>query len=301
LQQNEVRNFVTKTPSDAMIMIEANKPVEEAIKILSENKILSLPVIDPTTKQILGLVDMLDIVCHVVSVVPDSSLLKGLDYKSLDSIGKAITKEPIMNIIDKSGRNPFTPIHENSPSSIAALLLATGIHRVPIYNSEGEIVSMLSQSDVIRLVNAWLPLGDMKQISTKKAKDLGLGIKSVISINQSECVLMALSLISKHGVSAVAVVTDDGKLAGNFSVSDLRGISMSSWSEFMLPITNYLEKYGRDSLKPIHVFAEVTLAQAMNEIVKSKVHRVWVVDTALKPVSVISMTDIMIMVRDFCV
>jgi len=55
--------------------------------------------------------------------------------------------------------------------------------------------------------------------------------------------------------SAVALVDDDGKLAGTFSSSDLRGLFMESWSSFDEPVGEWLKKNHPASLYALSMSA----------------------------------------------
>jgi CBS domain-containing protein len=55
-------------------------------------------------------------------------------------------------------------------------------------------------------------------------RQLGLGISDVISVNADSPVLDALSLMSKHDISSVAVLSHMGVIVGNISMTDVKVI-----------------------------------------------------------------------------
>ena len=66
----------------------------------------------------------------------------------------------------------------------------------------------------------------------------------VITINQAEKAVEAFKAMHKHGVSAVAVVDDNGLLVGNISNTDLKviGYDAALLSQLFIPITEFLSK-----------------------------------------------------------
>lgn len=94
------------------------------------------------------------------------------------------------------------------------------------------------------------------------------------------------------GVSAVALVNAEGKLTGNFSATDLKGLYDETMPSLLDTAQDYLEKFSPSSLKPTCIRAETTVADAVKTMVEDKVHRLWVIDADFKPVGVVSMTDL---------
>jgi CBS-domain-containing membrane protein len=86
-----------------VITLKTTDWVEKAIKILSENKILSVPVIDGSKDKIgcVGLVDILDIVHYIDKVAPEDDALNSDTLKSLEVAGRAIAMEEVGWIISK--------------------------------------------------------------------------------------------------------------------------------------------------------------------------------------------------------
>lgn len=115
-----------------------------------------------------------------------------------------------------------------------ASMMSRGLHRVPIIDiSTNEIVRIVTRSDVtIFLFNNLTRLGNrvLDAVSTIRNS-----LTPVISIHQSAPLIEALRLMNDNNISAIPICDDHGKLADNFSCSDLRQIlqESSSSSDFM--------------------------------------------------------------------
>jgi len=53
-------------PPKPILWIEKNASISVALKLLNQNRILSLPVIDSLTNQSIGVIDVMDITFYVV-------------------------------------------------------------------------------------------------------------------------------------------------------------------------------------------------------------------------------------------
>jgi len=112
-------------------------------------------------------------------------------------------------------------------------------------------------------------------------------------VREDAAVVLALSVIANRRVSAVPVLSVDGKLVGNFSASDLRGIGSEDYPNLLRPIKEYLSQHNFKSLFPITCSASETLENVLCKMVATKVHRVWVVDSEKRLLGVVSITDVM--------
>jgi CBS-domain-containing membrane protein len=120
-----------------------------------------------------------------------------------------------------------------------------------------------------------------------------LGQPSSITIHDQA--LIAFKKIHQDGVSAVAVVGDDGRLVGEVSAADLRGLNRERLSDLTKPVIMFLKSSKGDLTKPLTCHGKFTLSQVMAGIIRSKAHRVWVVDEDDVPIGVITLSDILSM------
>jgi CBS domain-containing protein len=65
-----------------------------------------------------------------------------------------------------------------------------------------------------------------------------------------------------------------------------------------LSVKDYLTQHSKASLTPIASKRSDTLATVVTLMLEKRIHRVWVVDAADKPIGVVAMTDVFKVVRD---
>lgn len=121
-------------------------------------------------------------------------------------------------LLDLSRKNPFYSVTADSTLLQAMDVFSKGIHRVAVAGPDGELVGVLTQSNVSqylfpKLINS--PEGK------KTLKDFGLGKSKVISIGSEAQVFAALNLMHDNGVSSVPLVDHGGHLVGSISMSDV--------------------------------------------------------------------------------
>ena len=272
--------------------------VEEAVKLLSEHKIQSCPVIkfnkDAPKFECVGMVDMLDIASYVVSVAPTDRELEDHELKRLEMAGRAMSLVPITRVIDHSGRDPLMPLYENSPLSEVCSLFGQGIHHVVIFNQESEeVVNVYSQTDLIKFLVGHLHMGESKAVSSKTAGELGIGASGIVKVSSSSTVIEGLRLMQKEKISSLALVdplTD--RLVGNFSASDLVGLYQEHFPSFKSSLKDFLETHSEKSLSPNCARLDSTLLDIVKLLDENNLHHLWVVDDDFKPTGIISITDI---------
>ncbi|KAI8875546.1 cystathionine beta-synthase, partial [Backusella circina FSU 941] len=143
---------------------------------------------------------------------------------------------------------------------------------------------------------------DIETIMNKTLRQLGLGESHVIAVNADSTVLEALSLMSKHGVSSVAVLGHMGMVLGNISMTDVKHV-MNSYHHQLLwktcfQFTSIVRTKqgiddGQDRIPVFDVRLDTTLGFAIAKLLATKSHRVWVIDERDRTIGVVSMTDVM--------
>jgi len=273
-----------------------NQTLEAAMKLLSDNKILGAPV--TFNGEVIGIIDVLDIVQFVVKVAPNALDLK-LNPTALETVGRAIAWKTVGEVVNESGRNPLVPIYASDPATSAISYFAQGFHRAVVFNSERQVIGVLSQTALVERMGEMLKHGDNKAIASRNLQSLGLGMAEPVTIKSSASVLDGLNALAGFNVSAIAIIDGSGKLCGNFSASDLRGIYAEHLPSFHKTIVEFLQEHSPQSLKPRAIYRDATLADCIDELQTEQVHRLWCIDGDFKPIGLVSNTDLMQLAQNF--
>jgi len=282
-----------------VISIDAESYAEEALRILKEKNILSLPVYD-SKGLCLGILDIFDIMTHTIWGVyfADKSPEKQESFTDFSKIKmKDIIREEYLG-------KPKRTFFFESNQSLDALMktLSTNIHRVIVSTTDSNGIQghkILSQWDVVEYL--WRNMSKLnRQVLIKSVRDLGYGsskkfkFEPVWCIGKNDSALYGFKRMYFHDVRAVAVVDDSGKLIGNLSSSDLRGITSENLALVQLSAIEFLKKINesKDIQKMITCHPNDRFKEIMTKMMISKVHRVWIVDSECRPIGVLTLTDI---------
>jgi len=278
--------------------LKSNQTVEDAVRLFSQNKILSAPVTDPTNpNQLVGMVDMLDLTHFILSVCPPDTT----NQEDLERASRAMAFKELSEVMNTSGRDPPAPLNHNQPITLAIDLFASGIHRIPITDCDEKLVGLFSQSNLVTYLADHITRGKCKHMGSQTLRELGLGLGGVTSSPPTDSVLSLIKKLDTEGVSSVALIDPNtNQYVGNFSVTDLRGLWHELLPTFTLSAQEYLAQHHPQSLRVDPISTETaTLEQVVQMMYQLKVHRLWTVDATGTPAGVVSMTDLMKLIRDY--
>lgn len=244
LVEKNVKRRETVTLTDETTM-------EEALKILAENRILSAPVLDSKDKtRCLGMISVLNIASHV-SRIPlsgdDASAAEKIK-SNIDLAKTKVTECVSFDVDDDYGVLLLTKDEDavQSSAATAALLMARAWHRIVVVDEQCTMVTTISQSDLIQEVAALLKDESMASLAGTKLQDLGIATESPKCFKSSDTVLQAVHSIADRNISAVGIVEDEGKLCGSFEAADLKGLTSETITDVLLPLNEFVKKYGSD-------------------------------------------------------
>jgi len=284
-------------PPQRRILITVKKTdlISKAFKTLIDNHLLSAPVYDVKGHAYVGFIDMLDMVAHVLAALTEEEITGEPNMAELlESKRLCFANDTCGTITDLSKRNPYYPVEVSTTVlTVVNLVSRVKVHRIPVITKENELSTVITQSHIIHLIASHL--SHFGAIISMTVGDLRLGYTNVITINETERAIEAFKKMYEHGVSAIGVVDDSGKLVGNVSNSDLKviGYDAALLSHLFIPITEFMAKLPKNEIitGPIAVTPESTFEEAVTKLHITRVHRVYVVQDH-KPVGIITGLEI---------
>ncbi|KAI9230056.1 MAG: hypothetical protein DHS80DRAFT_12951 [Piptocephalis tieghemiana] len=296
-----------------LIELEASTNLHDACRRLMEAGVSSVPVFDPETKTYVGMFDYADFLTYFLIVLHRTKLLDieeatGLndDEELAKAVGQAAAQQnmPVRRVSDISHQNPFYSCIPNTTLSQVVDILSKGIHRLVIMDDGVKARAILSQLTVVKYFTEHIfQLPSLEGIVSKTLEELHLGIdKKVITISIDKLVLEALTTMSSNRVYSLAVVDKEGKLAGNFSLSDVKHLMRTDRRRLLnTTLKDFISKIkleqgieaGQDTVLVFQVHAQHTLRLVMAKIVATKAHRMWITDESGQVVGVVTLTDIL--------
>lgn len=141
-------NIITCTP---------DTPIDDALELIVQHEITGLPVVDPVTNTVVGIVSDFDLL--VLEGVSDDEKQGGLfpqagdDWNSFFTVQKYVEKNKGKVVGDIMTTEPVCVRVETSLSSAAHVLLHKKIRRLPVIDGDGQLVGIITRSTIIKA--AW--------------------------------------------------------------------------------------------------------------------------------------------------
>jgi len=280
-----------------IVEVDEDATVEQVLEIMNQNNIISVPIYqDKKGKKVYtGIVNNFDIVAYLGFAAYFSggesiteSDLKILEYESV----------PIKEIQGFSEEGQTLWIFDPTALLMDVAKIFTNpdkrVHRVLVSQRDREFAfRMLTQTDVVR----WIVKNcNSFPVLQKRLSDLGLANPAgglVFKVPENLQTIKALNQIVKNKVHAVAVIDETGKIVSTLSESDVRPLNNSNLNKILMPTTDFLKEFHNGRLThPVTCGPGDSLLDVAISAVGAKIHRVWVVDSAERPIGVVTLSDI---------
>jgi len=290
-------------PQSSIFTIDSKDNLSKAFHLLASKNIYSAPVYNSSTQEYLGFLDLLDIVAFIVHIFDKQRghIHHKEDgttdlYELLEQVEK-FDLEHATRVIGLAVQNPMCPIHTGAPIKKALeIFVKSGAHRIPIVEKK-QIKSVLTQSALVSWINSILP-HISHDLRKKTVRELGIGLKEVVSVRLDATVIDAFRLMAEHKIHGVAVVDEKGEIFSNLSAKDVKFLQPDAlFTKMYRPTLELIQLVRSTNLKAVFPSFCVDLNSTFEEVIKKlavlKVHRLYVEDEHRRPIGVISLGDIL--------
>ncbi|TPX47324.1 hypothetical protein SeLEV6574_g02740 [Synchytrium endobioticum] len=302
------------------VYIDATATVEEAASILTNNNISSAPLYDAPSDNFIGVLDYRDLATYVLKVFHKASSENKFNVEAemgMSDIVKLSNFDkqgvPVHLIANLSRRDALVPIEVSATLSDAcSLLVKEKVHRLIVFDpaipkGPERFLGVLSESSVCKFVaDRFGKLGEVLGTwddGKKSLAELGFVKGNVISIHKEDSVLDALSIMHDHSISSLAIIENGDKLIGTISMSDIREIlkSRRDWKHLYDQVFTFFQnnlsrlgiERGADRVPSVVARPQTSLLTAMERMVGTHIHRLWIVENGDTLVGVLAMSDLM--------
>ena len=134
-----------------VITVSPEETVEELIKLLIENRISGVPVIN-NRNEVIGIVSEGDLMVKAQELRPPSflSILGGVIYlDDPDEFRRELRKVAAVKIADLMTEKPLVIDEAASIEKIATLMSDAGINRLPVVK-DGKLTGIVTRADIIK-------------------------------------------------------------------------------------------------------------------------------------------------------
>jgi len=292
LGSTKIRDVIDPHP---MVKTNYFEEVSVLLKKLSDSKTLSAVIVDDDPKVgVVGFVDVLDLITFVIETTEQTG--KDITKETMENLkweGKCFERGQSGHLVNLSRADPFVKISSNASLLDAVKLMTKEIHRLAVIDPgtpENTISNIISQSDIVHFITThgiWLGTRLERSLS-----QVGLSALGVSTIQEDMNTLATLCHMRDFKLSGVGIVDAKGKLVANFSGTDLIGLTQDKFQYLALPVKEFIKMHGY-AKPPVCCKSSDSVEILLLKMMVHKVHRVYLVDDAMLPTGIITMTDIM--------
>lgn len=252
--------------------------VKDVAERMHKENVLSVPVYksdDAEDAACAGFFDVHDLVVCLLQEQPDK--LAQL------TVGAAL---------NRSKMDVFLPVAPDTGLYPLTELFSRGVHRVPVMDADGQLVSVVSQSLLLKFLAQ--VTGDAKESWLEQSvRDAGIegrgGAPEMVA--GSERLEEALRQLGEMGHGAAPVAGADGRLIGTLTAAGMRGGDRrgEGWRERRLAehVGQGVEEEDRTAVAG----PEETIRAVMAKMVQLRAHRTWVLEDG-RVTGVVSLGDL---------
>jgi len=286
-----------------IIYIESGASVDQALHMMKQNNILSLPVFDPVGSQFIGILHMEDLLNYI-------AFFNFKDGKLSDTFENG--KKPVSDIIGLAPEGKKIWITDVTDSVNDVMEAMTkGVHRMlvrlplreppenirPGFPETFSEIRLVAQKDVVRFLAERLEgksLHCLRLNVDRPINELNLTWSKVLTMRDNESAIEGFQKMAREHMSALGIVDEKGELVANLSASDLRGLTSNLIHRLMMNVLDFLKESHRGNVPPvISVTDRYTVREIMTKMLAFNVHRIWIIDGYnMKPIGVMTLTDI---------
>ncbi|KAI1435882.1 hypothetical protein GGR50DRAFT_279551 [Xylaria sp. CBS 124048] len=275
--------------------VNMDTSVEDASMALVKNSTSNVVLIreNATSTTPISTFDYSDLNAYILVVVglgqPPEDLVDL--YRDIAERAQARSSIPLRDIQPICRKETLVTLRGDEESLAKAIeVFGSGIHRILVTNSRGEVVGILSQLKLMEFFwNEGINFRVIDELYPKLLMELGVGSQQMIAVNSDSPLSDALILMNQEGLTSVAVVDNGLNVVGNISTADVKLlVSAASLPLFHKSCMHFISiiltergvEKGKDSFPVFYVNPYSTLAHTVAKLVATHSHRMWVVESA---------------------
>ncbi|CCH40572.1 5'-AMP-activated protein kinase subunit gamma-3 [Wickerhamomyces ciferrii] len=294
-----IRQFLkSKTSYDVLpvsyrlVVLDTSLLIKKSLTILLQNNIVSAPLWNPKTSRFAGLLnsqDFINVIQYYKQNPDQFEFVDRLTLNDLKDVEKAIGVEPI----DTGSIHPFKPLYEACVKMVEARS-----RRIPLIDEDEDthreiVVSVLTQYRILKFVSLNCKETLMLLESLKNLKIANTD-KEISTATMDTPVIDVIQLLSHNSVSSIPIVDEQEKLINVYEAVDVLGLIKGGiYNDLSLSVGEALMRRSDDFEGVYTCTLNDNLATILDNIRKSRLHRLFVVDEEGKLVGVVTLSDIL--------
>jgi len=281
-----------------LVLVGDKQPLDKALQRLNRHKITSLPIINEESGNIKGILDSLDIVNYLCSVLDNEEIAPARWDFNLQTTGQLLERSQSKAHVISNTATMYDGLQH----------LAKGINRLMVIDGkcdfhqqdkeEQAILGLFTQVDIVRFLASnpyWLSLAPESQKTLKELDILNNSSEQLVTVEQSIPAYQAFKKIVDTNSTGIVVNDSQGRIVATLSASNIRGISRRNFQLLRRPLFEFLQRDRRRGwwTMPICVHESDTLEKCILQFCSTKVHQMYVCDDNGKATNVVTLSDVL--------
>jgi len=291
------------TVPEKLIEVRHDTTIEQVLALMAKYGVTSVPVraagdaqTPGDSTECIGIINLVDIVAFCVFAIAEGDAYLRVDLSNLESMDAPVSD--ILGAVSSEASSAWSFKTYPAAAHINDVMypFCAGVHRVLISTGAPGAEGLVSQTDIVRFLHAHKAELPDELLASPLLPHKG----TPVTMSSDQRALVGFRKMVVMDRSSVGIVDDAGVLVGNLSLSDLRGINKSNFASLADPVLDFLASRAEaHTPRPlIKAAPETSLGDVIDLLVAEKVHRVWLVDEAGKPLGQLSMSDVLLAFTD---
>ena len=211
-----VRDVMTPSPKS----VSDESPLSDAVGLLLSSIFTGLPVVDRQGRPV-GLITQGDLISKG-GMPLRVGLLSETNRDCIESVMNCLASRKSVEVMSTPA---ITIVDEQPLAEAVDMMLKKGVKRLPVVDSDGRLIGMLSRLDIFMTVMREAPNWNAFRAQKIEVKNLrtvdGILRRDALSVSPETTLDEVIRVIDHNDLQRVAVVDEAGKLLGLISDRDL--------------------------------------------------------------------------------
>jgi len=296
IQLDTIKTLLSSTTLGSIMLdkttfyVEQTSTIYETVKLLTENSILSLPVLSKSEGQVecVGFISVFELMLFLLDSI-DKFLSGG--QQNVDALNTNLRMTDVCSILDQKDAWVSYKVSDNLLKPLEHF--SKDVHRAPVWSdAKQDLVGILSQSDIVQFLNTYKQDASLTSAMNSKVSELGY-TSEIFTASSKESVFNTMKMMRDKKLLAIPLVNEKQEILGCLSATDLKTLTIVNWPRVFDDAQDFLRRFHSDSMTPLTVTEESTFSEVLGKMSHNKVHRLYVVDNKNHPIGVVTMTDVM--------
>eukprot|EP00735_Rhodelphis_limneticus_P012586 TRINITY_DN5890_c0_g1::TRINITY_DN5890_c0_g1_i1::g.24408::m.24408 TRINITY_DN5890_c0_g1::TRINITY_DN5890_c0_g1_i1::g.24408 ORF type:complete len:333 (-),score=30.07,sp/Q8GXI9/PV42B_ARATH/22.00/9e-09,CBS/PF00571.23/3.1e-10,CBS/PF00571.23/2.1e+02,CBS/PF00571.23/2.2e-05,CBS/PF00571.23/1.1e-05 TRINITY_DN5890_c0_g1_i1:244-1173(-) len=275
-----------------LLSVESTATIGDALELMTKHDIRYIPVFEREKDVYHGILTAFDLLSRLCFDEAFNSCIFVANKDVREEARKQFLKTHITTLLGKGSAESMAvrAFYSSQPIHEVLKYFSIGPHSALVLAQENKVY-LLTQTDVLQYM-----VKTQNKVLSLTVTDCHFK-KPARTVPSKASALEAFRTLSHEHLSAVAIVDEElgGRIIGNLSTTDIRALSFAEdIQDLLLPLEQFLARKSNSvGIAPVFTCdASTQVLTVANALLDQGTHRSYIVDSESRPLSVVTMTDL---------